>query len=743
MSRLLVLLSDKSVKSSQLGCLLMTSTTKRHVFHNKYFSTNHLFYKKSDNNLCKQCFNRYLRTNRQFVKLNNSHIFNRNNNNIILDEWLRCTPSVTTNSVRYFQTNRVLYEKDSSKVEQTVKALREEQKELKDKTSEALIEGTGQVVTEVVAVPPKRSLGKRVWDELVHYYHGFRLLFIDIGVGRRLLWKVMNGEDLTRREHRQLVRTTSDIFRLVPFSVFVIVPFMELLLPVFIKLFPNMLPSTFQSAETEETKMKKELKLKLEMAKFLQNTLDEMTLQAKGETHSAKAKDFALFFNKVRNTGEQASNEDIIKFSKLFEDEITLDSLSRLQLSALCRLLELQPIGTNNFLRFQLRMKLRSLNADDQMINKEGVDSLTVPELIQACRARGMRALGIPEVRLRSQLSQWLELSLNEKIPPSLLLLSRVLYLPENIAPADQLKATIQSLPDSAATEARYKIGETEGKIDNKTKIELIRKEEEAIKKEKEEEEQLKQQKLREQEILIDKAINLESQLKEKLKDEELSKEDINSIENALENVAKEKDKLLIEKEELEDLKEELKDYKEDIEEFKEISDQTGQKTLKETKAAQRLRNKVNNMVNKMDVLFDGLESKKQSLEQKINILSKEGKTIQQERDDVVGINELLGSIRRLQKVGDDAKLQRILEVLDNMDVDHDGSVEVEHVVKVLELLGRENVNVSSNQVKDIINLLIQEEKLEEEKKRKLKEEKEVNGKQMNNNKQENSKELK
>lgn len=69
----------------------------------------------------------------------------------------------------------------------------------------------------------------------------------------------------------------------------------------------------------------------------------------------------------MRTTGEQATNEEIMKFSKLFEDEITLDSLSRPQLTALCRVLEIQPIGTNNVLRFQLRMKLRSLAADDKV----------------------------------------------------------------------------------------------------------------------------------------------------------------------------------------------------------------------------------------------------------------------------------------------------------------------------------------------------------------------------------------
>ena len=74
---------------------------------------------------------------------------------------------------------------------------------------------------------------------------------------------------------------------------------------------------------------------------------------------------------------------------------------------------------------------------------------MTVEELQAACRARGMRAYGVSEQRLRSQLSQWLDLSLNERVPPSLLLLSRALYLPENLPTSDQLKATISRLPDA------------------------------------------------------------------------------------------------------------------------------------------------------------------------------------------------------------------------------------------------------------------------------------------------------
>lgn len=56
-------------------------------------------------------------------------------------------------------------------------------------------------------------------------------------------------------------------------------------------------------------------------------------------------------------------------FSKLFEDELTLEHLERPQLVALCKLLELQPIGTNNLLRFQLMMQLRTIKADDEVRN--------------------------------------------------------------------------------------------------------------------------------------------------------------------------------------------------------------------------------------------------------------------------------------------------------------------------------------------------------------------------------------
>ncbi|KAJ7397353.1 LETM1 domain-containing protein LETM2, mitochondrial [Pitangus sulphuratus] len=279
----------------------------------------------------------------------------------------------------------------------------------------------------VGAATGKKPLRQRVVEELKHYYNGFHLLWIDTKVAARMVWRLLHGQVLTRRERRRLLRTCADLFRLVPFLVFVIVPFMEFLLPVFLKLFPEMLPSTFETESKKEEKQRKKLNAKLELAKFLRETIAEMARRNKAAT--GQGKQFSSYLHEIRHSGHRPSTQEIVRFSKLFEDELTLEHLERPQLVALCKLLELQPIGTNNLLRFQLLLRLRTIKADDEMIAKEGVGGLSVLELQSACRARGMRSLGISEEQLREQLGQWLDLHLKENVPPSLLLLSRALYL--------------------------------------------------------------------------------------------------------------------------------------------------------------------------------------------------------------------------------------------------------------------------------------------------------------------------
>ncbi|XP_014641831.1 PREDICTED: LETM1 domain-containing protein LETM2, mitochondrial isoform X1 [Ceratotherium simum simum] len=289
-------------------------------------------------------------------------------------------------------------------------------------TSPQTTKETGMKIKE-----EKQSYRQKIVDELKYYYNGFYLLWIDTKVAARMVWRLLHGQVLTRRERRRLLRTCVDFFRLVPFMVFIIVPFMEFLLPVFLKLFPEMLPSTFESESKKEEKQKKKMAAKLELAKFLQETITEMARRNRAKLGDASTQ-FASYVKQVQ-TGHKPSTKEIARFSRLFEDQLTLERLDRPQLIALCKLLELQSFGTNNLLRFQLLMKLKSIKADDEIIAEEGVSALSVSELQAACRARGMRSLGLTEEQLRQQLTEWQDLHLKENVPPSLLLLSRTFYL--------------------------------------------------------------------------------------------------------------------------------------------------------------------------------------------------------------------------------------------------------------------------------------------------------------------------
>lgn len=609
-----------------------------------------------------------------------------------------------SNNLQYLQV-RTLYvtpiwngQEASSKVEETVKNIKE-QKEQKDKVADGKVAASVQKV----AVVEKRTMWQRVKAEIVHYYHGFRLLGLDMKISAKLVWRILKGNELSRREHRLLVKTTGDLFRLIPFSVFIIVPFMEFLLPVAIKLFPGLLPSTFQTATEKEDKLKQALKIKIEMAKFLQQTLDDMAVQSSSDYKSMKAKEFAEFFYKVRTSGAVATTEEIMQFSKLFEDEITLDSLSRPQLVALCRVLDVQTLGTTNFLRFLLRMRLRSLAADDKLIEKEGVDSLTRSELQQACRARGMRAYGMPESRLKEQLSQWLDLSLNKKVPPSLLLLSRALMVPETIPMHDKLKATISALPDTVVARTQGAIGEKEGKVDHKTNIEIIKMEERKIEEERQEKSESEPQ----------PAVFAQSP-----KNDEITTTDVKVLEQALDSVGKDK-KMAVEKEELKELKEEMADYQEDIQELNEIKaaakGQADIENIKVSKGASRLFNKVNKMIGKMDAVLMQLEKSEKKVKQKIEALSTAENADNKAVEELVRIDELIAAIKQIQNVPDEHRLRRIAEILGKIDDDRDGAIKIEDVLKVVELIGKEDVKLSKKQVDELIELMDKEEILEVE----------------------------
>ncbi|XP_074310639.1 uncharacterized protein LOC141646648 [Silene latifolia] len=383
----------------------------------------------------------------------------------------------------------------SAKAKAKAKQLQEESQ----KTEKALLQklwarllGIGPAL-RVIASMSRADWAKKIhhWkDHIVegaqHYWLGTKLLWADVRICSRLLVKLAGGKSLSRRERQQLTRTTADIFRLVPVAVFIIVPFMEFLLPVFLKLFPNMLPSTFQDKMKEQEQLKRRLNARIEYAKFLQETVKEMAKEVQnsrsGEVKQT-AEDLDEFMNKVRN-GEDVSNEEILGFAKLFNDELTLDNISRPRLISMCKYMGVTPFGTDAYLRFMLRNKLRKIKEDDKMIQAEGVKSLSEEELRQACRDRGL--LGLLSVEeMRQQLRDWLDLSLNHSVPSSLLILSRSFNISGKIKPEEAVEFAISSLPDEVVdTVGATSLPSEDTVSDRRRKLEFLEMQEELIEEE-------------------------------------------------------------------------------------------------------------------------------------------------------------------------------------------------------------------------------------------------------------------
>ncbi len=339
----------------------------------------------------------------------------------------------------------------------------------------------------------KLSIWGKVKREAHHYWDGTKLLATEVRISTKLALKMAAGYELSRRENRQLQRTVQDLGRLVPFSVFVIVPFAELLLPVALKIFPNMLPSTYEGQTSKDKKASHLRTTRKEVSNFLRDTLKETGLPVSAV--NAQKEEFTDFFRKVRATGESPTHADVVKVCKIFKDDLTLDNLSRPQLVGMTKYMNLNAFGTDMMLRYQIRHRMRQIKRDDRAISFEGVDSLSVPELQMACASRGLRTHGMSPGRLKDDLQMWLDLRLKYGVPSTLLVLSNAFMYTqgkdsEMASQIDALQAVLASIPEELFHEIELEVHNAEGAATNKQRLEVLKEQQELIEEENEQNEE-------------------------------------------------------------------------------------------------------------------------------------------------------------------------------------------------------------------------------------------------------------
>jgi hypothetical protein len=64
------------------------------------------------------------------------------------------------------------------------------------------VEATSATATSTLAA--KKTLWQKVKAEAIHYWHGTKLLGLEVRISSRLIWKLLKGAKLSRRENRQV-----------------------------------------------------------------------------------------------------------------------------------------------------------------------------------------------------------------------------------------------------------------------------------------------------------------------------------------------------------------------------------------------------------------------------------------------------------------------------------------------------------------------------------------------------------
>jgi len=297
-------------------------------------------------------------------------------------------------------------------------------------------EGSKAAETGVKAKKRKKAQGLRawLWDQCLHIYHGFRLFGANVRVTWRLKQQLRAGQKLTRRERLLLERTTQDMMRLVPFSAFIIIPGGELLLPVALALFPNLMPSTF---DTSDMRRRRQIMANLSIGISRRRVFEQLTVRVL-QHDNFESDSGLLAVCQSMSKGGRVTEDEIRQFVPLFEEDprgpLALKKLERYVLRDLGKM-----AGTENGLTarlerllfphtwYEVRMRYRideeldRREEDDLCLAQTDLSTLTLHELEYECVRRRLRWLGPPEA-LRTQLSQWLSLSLDPDVPNHLLL---------------------------------------------------------------------------------------------------------------------------------------------------------------------------------------------------------------------------------------------------------------------------------------------------------------------------------
>ena len=319
--------------------------------------------------------------------------------------------------------------------------------------------------------PPKlkreRSLFSSTKYEGRRYVKGFS----DFSRNIRVAWAMVrtvfvDGNKMNRRERRFLARTLYDIVRMVPFAIVASVPGGSVFLPLFAKLFPSAMPSSFQmpskellrsvslsrrerghgdkksksSEEDKAQRIKKEAELRKRMEIAFRSSVQMMVddIKSKQTEETLLSTQLGDFLEAVAESGgdlDIMSDQDLTKFAHRVDDEVFSHRVGKRELKLLAEAFRL-PISSGVRGRFATEATIRKSvlshseklsSMDSLLVEEGGAAELDEDELMDACAKRGLLDRSSERLSsaeedddldaLRLRLDHWMRFTTVLKIP--------------------------------------------------------------------------------------------------------------------------------------------------------------------------------------------------------------------------------------------------------------------------------------------------------------------------------------
>jgi len=296
---------------------------------------------------------------------------------------------------------------------------------------------------------------RHIWIELKKIGNGFRTLKQDLS------FSIKTTKDTAFKEYGnnsyetkvKIRQTWADLFKFVPFSIFILIPGLELLLPAWLVIFPNAIPSQFQSESGKKKKLEELVeKQKISSEKFLKiypKRISELLIEKEVDDED-KSKILEL---KKKLKDPNILTTDLLEYRLLFDKYLNFNYAPPKMLMTVCNIMSLQPVTglntLNNFLKIfkikieinnpyvawltrrillrEFKLYMRKLRKDDSMIRFSEIEEMDEATLNRVCFERAIPISILNRNQKIRELKKWSTLSNLRNVPDTLLILCRII----------------------------------------------------------------------------------------------------------------------------------------------------------------------------------------------------------------------------------------------------------------------------------------------------------------------------